>query len=157
MTDKRTENVDAIKGKDDTQNNDLTPPFFKFRGDELASFFRHRSQFLELMQSYASRNGMAIDKNKIFGIFYDTIFFVSICSLRGIAPAMKDVYLGLDESRSSSLRHVEYLEAIGVFKRQPDPDDNRRTSILLTSDFANDFSDFIQKGIGKRRKDLWQL
>jgi len=104
------------------------------------------------MQSYASRYGMKIDKNKIFGSLYHSIFFVGICSLRGITPSMKDIYLELEESRSTSLRHVEYLEAIGVFKRQPDPDDARRTSIYLASDFANDFGLFIDTWISKPRK-----
>jgi len=151
MSDIQKENGTNPEIKDTIRISGLSPPLVKIREGELASFFSHRTQFFELMQSYASPHGKKADRNKIFGVFYDTIFFVGICSLRGIVPAMKDVYLELDESRSSSLRHIEYLESIGVIGRQTDPADSRRTSVLLTRDFTTDFNSFIQKWIGSPR------
>lgn len=133
-------------------NKQTQPAPVKLREDELDIFFKYRSQFLELMSSYASRSGVEIDRNKIFGVLYDTIFFVGICSLRQVVPSMKDIYLEVGESRSASLRHVEYLDSIGVFERHNDTTDTRRKCVSLSDEFSIDFKDFIETWLDTPRK-----
>lgn len=120
----------------------------------MGSFFLYREHFLNLVNGYAQRNNTTIDRNKIFGVLYDMIFFVGICHLRNISPSMKDIYLEMHESRTTSLRHVETLQSMGIFKRRPDPQDARRTSVTLSPDFEEDFQIFLNDWVPKPRKRL---
>lgn len=138
---------DSHKGPDEIDAID-----FQLRDGELDAFLSHRSEFWDLISAYAERNNEPIDKNRVFGILYDMIFFVGVNHLRNVYPSMKEIYLSTNATRSTSLRDVEYLQSLGVFARHTDPSDARRTRVGLSEDFAGDFRRFIEEWVQQPRK-----
>ena len=122
---------------------------FKYRDGELENLLRVRERFVALVSKYAEAN-KELDRSKLLGTIFDTVFFVGICNLREHMPSMKEVYLNTGESRNRSLRNLELLEEINVIDRVTDSKDTRVKRIRLSNDFRNDFDSFVENWIDSR-------
>lgn len=122
---------------------------FKFRDGELENLLRVRDRFVALVGKYAETN-KELDRSKLLGTIFDTVFFVGICNLREHMPSMKEVYLNTNESRNRSLRNLELLEQINVIERVTDSKDTRVKRIKLADEFRNDFDSFVENWIDSR-------
>ena len=122
---------------------------FKYRDGELENLLRVRERFVALVSKYAEAN-KELDRSKLLGTIFDTVFFVGICNLREHMPSMKEVYLNTGESRNRSLRNLELLEEINVIERVTDSKDTRVKRIRLSNDFRNDFDSFVENWIDSR-------
>ena len=122
---------------------------FKYRDGELENLLRVRERFVALVSKYAEAN-KELDRSKLLGTIFDTVFFIGICNLREHMPSMKEVYLNTGESRNRSLRNLELLEEINVIDRVTDSKDTRVKRIRLSNDFRNDFDLFVENWIDSR-------
>ena len=122
---------------------------FKYRDGELENLLRVRERFVALVSKYAEAN-KELDRSKLLGTIFDTVFFIGICNLREHMPSMKEVYLNTGESRNRSLRNLELLEEINVIERVTDSKDTRVKRIRLSNDFRNDFDSFVENWIDSR-------
>ena len=122
---------------------------FKYRDGELENLLRVRERFVALVSKYAEAN-KELDRSKLLGTIFDTVFFIGICNLREHMPSMKEVYLNTGESRNRSLRNLELLEEINVIDRVTDSKDTRVKRIRLSNDFRNDFDSFVENWIDSR-------
>ncbi|MEM7027361.1 MAG: hypothetical protein AAF410_03935 [Pseudomonadota bacterium] len=122
---------------------------FKYRDGELENLLRVRERFVALVGKYAEAN-KELDRSKLLGTIFDTVFFVGICNLREHMPSMKEVYLNTNESRNRSLRNLELLEQINVVVRVTDKRDTRVKRIKLSDEFRSDFDSFVENWIDSR-------
>ncbi len=126
------------------------PDKFAYRDGELENLLKVRERFVEMLGKYS--NGQAeLDRSKMLGTMFDTVFFVGICNLRDKMPSMKEVYLNTNESRNRSLRCLEALEQMNVVVRITDQIDTRVKRISLSEAFKEDFEEFIEHWVDSRR------
>lgn len=97
-----------------------------------------------------SQDQVELDRSKLLGTIFDTVFFVGICNLRDNMPSMKEVYLNTNESRNRSLRCLELLEQMNVVVRVTDSIDTRVKRISLSDEFKEDFELFIEQWVDSR-------
>lgn len=123
---------------------------FAFRDGELENLLRVRDRFVEMLGKY-SKDQVELDRGKLLGTIFDTVFFVGICNLRDNMPSMKEVYLNTNESRNRSLRCLDLLEQMNVVVRVTDSIDTRVKRISLSDEFKKDFELFIEQWVDSRK------
>lgn len=123
---------------------------FAYRDGELENLLKVRDQFVELLGKYGEGQ-VELDRSKLLGTIFDTVFFVGICNLRENTPSMKEVYLNTNESRNRSLRCLELLEQMNVIVRVTDEVDTRVKRISLSDEFKEDFEVFIEQWVDSRK------
>lgn len=122
----------------------------KYREGELENLLKVRDRFVEMLGKY-SEGQVELDRSKLLGTIFDTVFFVGICNLRDKMPSMKEVYLNTNESRNRSLRCLELLEQMNVVVRVTDAKDTRVKRISLSEEFKNDFKLFVEQWVDSRK------
>lgn len=121
-----------------------------YREGELENLLSVRNKFVDLIEQY-SNESHDLDRSKLLGSIFDTVFFIGICNLREKMPSVKEVYLNVGESRNKSLRSLELLEKMEIVIRENDKDDSRVKRIRLTSKFKNDFERFVEQWLDSGR------
>ncbi len=134
--------------------NEIKP--FKYREGELEALLSVRDRFVSMIEIYAVDEA-ELDRSKLLGTIFDTVFFIGISNLRDHMPSMKEVYLNTNESRNRSLRHLELLEKMKVVERVTDGKDSRVKRITLTDAFKKDFQEFIEQWIDSRNAVLQSI
>ena len=124
-----------------------------YREGELENLLRVRDRFVALMEQYADKPH-TLNRSKMLGAIFDTVFFIGICNLREHEPSVKEVYLNTGESRNSSLRSLELLEELNIVVRVTDTNDSRVKRIRLTDKFRNDFESFVEQWIDSRKQPV---
>ncbi len=123
-----------------------------YREGELENLLSVRNKFVVLIEQYSNETH-DLDRSKMLGSIFDTVFFIGICNLREKMPSVKEVYLNVGESRNKSLRSLELLEKMEIVIRENDKDDSRVKRIRLTNKFKKDFEKFVEQSIDSRRTD----
>lgn len=121
-----------------------------YREGELENLLKVRDRFVEMLGKY-SKGQVELDRSKLLGTIFDTVFFVGICNLRDKMPSMKEVYLNTNESRNRSLRCLELLEQMNVVIRVTDQTDTRVKRISLSDIFKDDFKLFVEQWVDSRK------
>ncbi len=121
-----------------------------YRDGELENLLRVRDRFVDLIGRYDETHA-DLDRGKLLGTIFDTVFFIGICNLREHMPSMKEVYLNTNDSRNRSLRNLELLEKMGIIKRITDLTDTRVKRVTLTDSFKEDFEVFVEQWIDSRK------
>ena len=120
-----------------------------YREGELEKLLNVRNNFVELIAQYSDKTN-AINRSKLLGSIFDTVFFIGICNLRKHMPSVKEVYLNVGDSRNKSLRNLELLEEIKIVQRDNDENDSRVKRIRLTDSFGIDFERFVEQWLDSR-------
>lgn len=137
----------------ETENPEVEEAVYKikYREGELENLLRVRDRFVELMDQYAD-GSHAMNRGKLLGSIFDTVFFIGISNLRKHMPSVKEVYLNVGESRNRSLRDLELLEELKIVVRVTDPNDSRVKRIRLTDQFRGDFEIFVEQWVDSRKQ-----
>ena len=125
----------------------------QYREGELENLLRVRNKFVDLIEMY-SLGSTALNRSKMLGSFFDTVFFIGICNMREHMPSVKEVYLNVGEPRNTSLRNLELLEELKIVTRLLDPDDSRVKRIRLTDKFGEDFKVFVKQWVDSRKQPV---
>ena len=135
-----------------TEKEEVDEPVvkIKYREGELENLLRVRDRFVALMEQYAD-GPHAINRGKLLGTIFDTVFFIGISNLRNHMPCVKEVYLNIGESRNRSMRDLELLEELHIVVRVTDQFDSRVKRIRLTDKFREDFEVFIEQWVDSRK------
>ncbi|MDJ0780259.1 MAG: hypothetical protein QNJ85_20515 [Gammaproteobacteria bacterium] len=121
-----------------------------YRDGELENLLRVRDKFVDLIGRYGEQHA-DLDRGKLLGTIFDTVFFIGICNLREHMPSMKEVYLNTNDSRNRSLRNLELLETMNVIERITDVTDTRVKRVRLADCFRADFEIFVEQWIDSRK------
>ena len=124
-----------------------------YRDGELENLLRVRDHFVTLIGKYADQQE-ELDRSKLLGAIFDTVFFIGICNLREHMPSMKEVYLNTCDSRNRSLRNLELLEQMNVIARITDEQDTRVKRVRLSDAFRQDFEVFVEQWVNSRKTFL---
>jgi hypothetical protein len=124
-----------------------------YREGELENLLNVRNGFVDLIEKYSIELGL-LNRSRMLGSIFDTVFFIGICNLREHMPSVKEVYLNIGESRNRSLRNLELLEEMKVVLRVHDTNDSRVKRISLTDTFRSDFDVFVEKWIDSRKPPI---
>ena len=122
----------------------------QYREGELENLLKVRNGFVDLIEKYSVESG-ALNRSKMLGSIFDTVFFIGISNLRGHKPSVKEVYLNIGESRNRSLRNLELLEEMKVVTRVHDTKDTRVKRLSLTETFRRDFEIFLEQWVDSRK------
>lgn len=129
--------------------NDTSIKKIVYREGELEKLLNVRNNFVDLIVQYSDKPN-ALNRNKLLGSIFDTVFFIGICNLRKHMPSVKELYLNVGDSRNKSLRNLELLEEMKIVKRENDRNDSRVKRIRLTDNFRSDFENFVEQWIDSR-------
>ena len=129
--------------------NDTSIKKIVYREGELEKLLSVRNNFVDLIDQYSEKPNN-LNRNKLLGSIFDTVFFIGICNLRKHMPSVKELYLNVGDSRNKSLRNLELLEEMGIVKRESDKNDSRVKRIRLTDNFRSDFERFVEQWIDSR-------
>ena len=129
--------------------NDTSIKKIVYREGELEKLLSVRNNFVDLIDQYSEKPNN-LNRNKLLGSIFDTVFFIGICNLRKHMPSVKELYLNVGDSRNKSLRNLELLEEMGIVKRENDKNDSRVKRIRLTDNFRSDFERFVEQWIDSR-------
>ncbi len=121
-----------------------------YREGELENLLKVRNGFVDLIEKYSVESGV-LNRSKMLGSIFDTVFFIGICNLREHKPSVKEVYLNVGESRNRSLRNLELLEEMEVITRVHDTHDSRVKRLSLTETFRRDFEIFLEQWVDSRK------
>lgn len=124
-----------------------------YREGELENLLRVRNNFVDLIEQYSDGTN-ALNRSKLLGSIFDTVFFIGICNLREHKPSVKEVYLNVGDSKNSCLRNLELLEELKIVIRVQDSGDSRVKRIALTEQFRKDFEVFVSKWIDSRKNPV---
>jgi len=122
----------------------------QYREGELENLLKVRNGFVDLIEQYSVESAV-LNRSKMLGSIFDTVFFIGICNLREHMPSVKDVYLNVGESRNRSLRNLELLEEMKVVTRVHDTNDSRVKRLSLTDTFRRDFEIFVEQLVDSRK------
>lgn len=120
-----------------------------YREGELEKMLNVRNKFVDLITNYTSKSN-DLNRSKLLGSIFDTVFYIGICNLRKQTPSVKEVYLNVGDSRNKSLRNLELLEEMEIVQRENDKKDSRVKRIRLTDNFKNDFERFVEQWLDSR-------
>jgi len=126
---------------------------FQYRESELENLLNVRNGFVDLIENYSIESAV-LNRSKMLGSIFDTVFFIGICNLREHMPSVKEVYLNVGESRNRSLRNLELLEEMKVITRVHDTNDSRVKRLSLTEMFRRDFEIFLAQWVGSRKPSI---
>jgi hypothetical protein len=121
-----------------------------YREGELENLLSVRNNFVDLIEQYSDKSH-ELNRSKMLGSIFDTVFFIGICNLREQMPSVKEVYLNVGDSRNKSLRNLELLEEMKIVSRQNDQEDSRVKRVRLTDNFRNDFEIFVKQWVDSRQ------
>ena len=121
-----------------------------YREGELENLLKVRDRFVDLIEQY-SVESITLNRSKMLGTMFDTVFFIGISNLREHLPSVKEIYLNVGEPRNKSLRNLELLEEMKIVLRLHDVDDSRVKRVKLTEKFREDFEDFITQWVDSRK------
>lgn len=124
-----------------------------YREGELENLLRVRNGFVDLIEKY-SVESLVLNRSKMLGSIFDTVFFIGICNLREHMPSVKETYLNVGESRNGSLRNLELLEEMNVVSRVHDSNDSRVKRLRLTDTFRRDFEIFVEQWVDSRKPSV---
>jgi hypothetical protein len=122
----------------------------QYREGELENLLKVRNGFVDLIEHYSIESAV-LNRSKMLGSIFDTVFFIGICNLREHMPSVKEVYLNVGESRNRSLRNLELLEEMKVLIRVHDTKDSRVKRLRLTDTFRRDFEIFVEQWVDSRK------
>lgn len=125
----------------------------QYREGELENLLKVRNGFVDLIEKYSVESGV-LNRSKMLGSIFDTVFFIGICNLREHKPSVKEVYLNVGESRNRSLRNLELLEEMKVVTRVHDTNDSRVKRLGLTDTFRRDFDIFLEQWVDSRKPSV---
>ncbi len=125
----------------------------QYREGELENLLKVRNGFVDLIEKYSVESGV-LNRSKMLGSIFDTVFFIGICNLREHKPSVKEVYLNVGESRNRSLRNLELLEEMKVVTRIHDTNDSRVKRLSLTDTFKSDFEIFLEQWVDSRKPSV---
>jgi len=125
----------------------------QYREGELENLLKVRNGFVDLIEKYSVESGV-LNRSKMLGSIFDTVFFIGICNLREHKPSVKEVYLNVGESRNRSLRNLELLEEMKVVTRVHDTNDSRVKRLGLTDSFRRDFESFLEQWVDSRKPSV---
>ncbi len=125
----------------------------QYREGELDNLLKVRNGFVDLIEKYSVESG-TLNRSKMLGSIFDTVFFIGICNLREHKPSVKEVYLNVGESRNRSLRNLELLEEMKVLTRVHDTKDTRVKRLSLTDTFKTDFEVFLEQWVDSRKPSV---
>lgn len=124
-----------------------------YREGELENLLQVRNGFVDLIEKYSVESGV-LNRSKMLGSIFDTVFFIGICNLREHKPSVKEVYLNVGDSRNRSLRNLELLEEMKVITRVHDTNDSRVKRLSLTETFRRDFEIFLEQWVDSRKPSV---
>lgn len=125
----------------------------QYREGELENLLKVRNGFVDLIEQYSVASAI-LNRSKMLGSIFDTVFFIGICNLRDHMPSVKEVYLNVGESRNRSLRNLELLEEMNVILRVHDTKDSRVKRLRLTDAFRRDFEIFVEHWVDSRKPPI---
>lgn len=125
----------------------------QYREGELENLLKVRNGFVDLIEQYSVESAV-LNRSKMLGSIFDTVFFIGICNLREHMPSVKEVYLNVGDSRNGSLRNLELLEEMNVVTRVHDTDDSRVKRLRLTDTFRKDFEIFVEQWVDSRKPSV---
>ena len=125
----------------------------QYREGELENLLKVRNGFVDLIEKYSVESGV-LNRSKMLGSIFDTVFFIGISNLRNHMPSVKEVYLNVGESRNRSLRNLELLEEMKVVTRVHDTNDSRVKRLGLSDSFRRDFESFLEQWVDSRKPSV---